>query len=97
MQFLVTAHDFKDEDAINRRQAVRTEHLQGATKLMQKGVLLSAGAFLNDEKKMIGSSLLYQIDSKDDLIKLLDSDPYITGRVWESYSIQEIKLFKPEL
>ena len=96
MQFLVTAHDFKDDDAINRRQAVRAEHLQGATKLMHAGVLLSAGAFLNDEKKMVGSSLLYEIDSKDDLIKLLDSDPYTLGKVWETYEIQEIKLFKPK-
>ncbi len=96
MQFLVTAHDFKDDEAINRRQAARTEHLAGATKLMQDNILLSAGALLDDSGKMVGSTLLYDIVSKTELIKLLDSDPYISSKVWEKYSIQEIKLFKPE-
>lgn len=95
MQFLVTAHDFKDEDAINRRQAARTEHLAGATKQIETGVILSAAALLDDAGKMCGSSLVCEIESKEKLIKLLDSDPYISGRVWENYSIQEIKLFKP--
>jgi len=95
MQFLVTANDFMDDDAINRRQAVRTEHLAAATELMRKGILLSAGAFLDESGKMIGSSLLYEIESRDKLIDLLESDPYMIGKVWELYSIQEIKLFKP--
>ena len=95
MQFLVTAHDFKDDDAINRRQAARTEHLAGATKLMQDNILLSAGALLDDSGKMIGSTLLYEVDSKEALVKLLDADPYISNRVWEKYAIQEVKLFKP--
>ena len=96
MQFLVTAHDFKDDEAINRRQAARTEHLAGATKLMQDNILLSAGALLDDTEKMIGSTLLYDIDSKAELIKILDADPYISAKVWESYIIQQVKLFKPE-
>jgi len=95
MQFLVTAHDFKDENAIKRRQAVRNEHLDGATKLIQQGVLLSAGAVLNDAGKMVGSSLLYETNSKEELLHLLEIDPYMSGQVWESYTIQEIKLFKP--
>ena len=95
MQFVVTAHDFKDEDAINRRMAMRDEHLVGATKLMAVGVLLSAGAFLNEEGKMIGSSLLYEIDSKEELDNILNNDPYIRGKVWESFEIKQIKLFRP--
>jgi len=95
MQFLVTAHDFKDPDAINRRQAMREEHLSGATKLMQAGTLLSAGAVLDDTGKMIGSSLLYEIGSRAELETILNSDPYIGGRVWESFEIKEIKLFNP--
>ena len=97
MQFVVTAHDYKDDDAIKRRTAMRDEHLAGATKLMAAGVLLSAGAFLNDEEKMIGSSLLYEIDSKEELENILNSDPYIRGKVWESFEIKQIKLFRPSI
>ena len=95
MQFLVTAHDFKDPDALNRRQTMREEHLKGASKLMQSGTLLSAGAVLDDTGKMIGSSLLYEIGSRTELETILNSDPYIEGRVWESFEIKVIKLFKP--
>ena len=95
MQFLVTAHDFKDSDAVNRRQGARTEHLEGATKQIEAGVILSAGALLDNSGKMVGSTLICEIDTKEELIKLLDSDPYISGKVWESYEIQEVKLFKP--
>ena len=95
MQFLVTAHDFKDPDALNRRQTMREKHLKGATTLMQSGTLLSAGAVLDDTGKMTGSSLLYEIGSRAELETILNSDPYIEGRVWESFEIKEIKLFNP--
>lgn len=74
---------------------MRDKHLAGATKLLSQGILLSAGAFLDDNGKMIGSSLIYDIDNKELLEKILNADPYVSGQVWESFEIREIKLFNP--
>lgn len=92
MQFVITAYDFKDSEALNRRLANREPHLKGIKTMIQAGSFLSGGAILNDEGTMVGSSVHVQFDNREQLDQWLSSDPYITGKVWETVDIQEIKL-----
>lgn len=92
MQFVITAYDFKDSEALNRRLANREAHLKGIKTMIQAGSFLSGGAILNDEGTMVGSSVHVQFDNREQLDQWLASDPYITGKVWETVDIQEIKL-----
>lgn len=92
MQFVITAYDFKDSEALNRRLANREAHLKGIKTMIQAGSFLSGGAILNDEGTMVGSSVHVQFDNREQLDQWLSSDPYITGKVWETVDIQEIKL-----
>ena len=57
MQFVVTAFDYTDADALDRRLAHREQHLAGVRKLITEGRFLSGGAILDDAGKMIGSTL----------------------------------------
>ncbi len=57
MQFVITALDYTDADALDRRMANREQHLAGARNLFASGHFVSGGAILDDTGKMIGSTL----------------------------------------
>ena len=52
MQFLVVAHDGTDDQALERRMAVREDHLEGARKRAASGMTICGGALLDDDGKI---------------------------------------------
>ncbi|KAJ2714838.1 hypothetical protein H4R19_001521 [Coemansia spiralis] len=82
--FLVVVDDFTDPDALQRRLAARPAHLAGATKSRVQGALSLAGAMLDSHEsgKMVGSALIVNAASSEEVLELLKSDPYTTGRAW---------------
>jgi len=93
MQFIVTAYDFVDEDAINRRLENRKAHLAGIEEMLKQGTFLSGGAILNKEGKMIGSSAHVEFSERSKVDEWIKSDPYTTGKVWENVDVSEGLLF----
>lgn len=91
MTFIVEALDFSDDDAINRRMAARKEHLKYATALKESKQLLYAVALINDNK-MIGSSLIYEVNSSEELEKIISDDPYTKAKVWDKITIKECRV-----
>ncbi|MGV3590406.1 MAG: YciI family protein [Gammaproteobacteria bacterium] len=92
MQFVVTAFDYTDADALDRRLAHREQHLAGVRKLITEGRFLSGGAILDDAGKMIGSTLHVDFPTRADLDAQLRNDPYVSGRVWETIDVRQVKL-----
>lgn len=92
MQFLITAYDGKDEGALQRRFAVREQHLKLIEAMANEKKLLCAGAILDDSGKMIGSVLMADFPSKVDLDEWLEIEPYVTGKVWETIEIKPFKV-----
>lgn len=92
MQFAVTAMDFTDPGALERRMAYREAHLDGVRRLIAEGRFLSGGAILDDDGKMIGSTLHLEFPDRESLERHLDGDPYVAGRVWEKIDIRPVKL-----
>ncbi|KAJ1965852.1 hypothetical protein GGI12_000481 [Dipsacomyces acuminosporus] len=88
--FVVLVDDFKDADAINRRLAVRQKHLEGATNNRRNDVLVSGGAILDSHEtsKMVGSVLIFNAESKEELLEILKRDPYTTNKVWDLGSLK---------
>jgi len=95
MQFVITAYDHID--AINRRMSVREEHLAGIRKSIEKGIFLSGGAILDENNKMVGSTIHVEIENEEALEKWLADDPYSTNEVWEEIEIQKVKLVPHDL
>lgn len=91
-QYLVTGTDFTDEKALERRMAVREKHLEGAKALKANNNLVLAGAFLNEDGKMAGSSIVVQFETEDELKKWLDSEPYILEKVWEKVDVKPFRI-----
>ncbi|WP_456267846.1 YciI family protein [Kushneria sp. AK178] len=94
-QFTLVARDHTDEGALERRMGCREAHLDGLRRLYQQGHFVSGGVMLDDDGKMIGSNAHFRFESRDAMDAWLETEPYVTERVWEHIEIHEIKLFDP--
>ncbi len=92
MQFMVTAYDGTDEKAMDRRMAARGEHLEGVGRRFKSGEHLYGAAILDDSGKMIGSVMVVEYPSMDELNKWLEIEPYIIGDVWRKIDIKPCKV-----
>ncbi|HEK21403.1 MULTISPECIES: YciI family protein [unclassified Mucilaginibacter] len=91
-QYLVTAYDFTDEGAYERRMNVRPHHLDGAKELKESGNYVFAGAMLDDDGRMIGSVMILQFESEEQLEAWKQREPYITQQVWETVDVKPFKV-----
>lgn len=91
MQFILIGKDGKDQGALERRMAVREKHLENVKSLKESGNFIMGGALLNDEGVMTGSVIIYEFSNREDLDTMLESEPYITGKVWEEVKIERFK------
>jgi uncharacterized protein len=93
MQFVVIAHDYKDDKALERRMAVREQHLGFAEKMFEQGKWLFASALLDDNGNMNGSVIFCDYPSEENLKKdWLDNEAYIVGNVWEDITVRMVKV-----
>ena len=91
-QYLITAYDGIDENALKRRISVRPFHLEGAKKLKENGNFIIGGAMLNNEGKMIGSTMILQFESTAELQNWIDNEPYIQQKVWEKFEVKDFRV-----
>jgi uncharacterized protein YciI len=90
-QYIMYALDGTDEEALPRRMSHRVAHFKNARRLKTTGNFISGGAILSDEGKMIGSAMIMQFETKEELQHWLDTEPYIIGNVWQK---MDLRLFK---
>ncbi|KAI9445957.1 hypothetical protein H4582DRAFT_1805058 [Lactarius indigo] len=88
--FFVYAPDYAGPGMLDHRFSVRGEHFKGVDGLLESGILKFGGAFLAPEltdergrKKMMGSILFYEAESIEEVRKVVESDPYYKGGVWD--------------
>ncbi|SDL53399.1 hypothetical protein SAMN05421823_106260 [Catalinimonas alkaloidigena] len=91
-QFIVTAHDYTDPQALERRMSVREAHLENVRKLKADGKFVIGGATLDAEGKMNGSVAIFDFPTQEELEAFLSTDPYVAGRVWETYEIKPYRV-----
>ena len=87
MQYVITAYDGTDPDAIDRRLDAREAHIRLCDELKAKGHILFGAALLDENDQMAGSVMIVDFDSQKDLEDWLDEEPYVTGNVWVDIEI----------
>ena len=92
MQFMLLGYDGHDDKALERRLAVRDEHIRLGDKLVSEGKMLFGTAILDENGKMIGSMLVVEFPSQAEVEEWLRIEPYITGDVWRDYQIFPVKV-----
>ena len=85
MQFLVIARD--GHDALKRRLAMREAHLAAANRLRASGNLLYGVAMLDDNGQPTGSMEVVQFESRVELDRWLQQEPFVTGQVWAEVEV----------
>jgi uncharacterized protein YciI len=91
-QYLITAYDYTDSEALNRRMGVRPHHLDGAKLLKENGNYIVGGAILNDEGKMMGSVMILQFENEEALEAWKQGEPYITQKIWETVDVKPFRV-----
>jgi uncharacterized protein YciI len=92
MQYVVIAHDGTDAGAQGRRAAARPAHIEGAKRMKEAGTLLTGGAILDDDGTMIGSVMVVDFATREDLDIWLAGDPYVTGNAWERIEVKPFRV-----
>jgi len=88
-KFLVYAPDKTDQGAFERRQSVRPKHLENAAQGISDGLIRMGGALLTPEsltggeKKTIGSCMIYEARTLEEIKVIVESDIYYTAGVWD--------------
>ncbi len=91
-QYLITAYDGTHENALDNRMNVRPYHLEGVKKMKEKGNFIIGGAILDEDGKMIGSTMILQFEDSKELQYWIDSEPYIQQKVWEKFEVKPFRV-----
>lgn len=89
MQYLIIAYD--NEKSLDKRMEARSAHVEGTQKLMQEGKIESACAMI-EEEEMVGSTVLTNFETEDELNDWLENEPYVKGGVWNMDEIQIVPI-----
>jgi uncharacterized protein YciI len=93
VKFLVLGYDGSDERALDRRLAAREQHLAGSIRMYAAGKWLDSGALLDDNGAMIGSFIVCDYASREELANMwLSWEPYVIGDVWRKVEVHPIQL-----
>ena len=92
MEFMIIGRDGTDAGAFGRRLAVREQHLDCFDTFRKLGFFKYGCAILDDNQQMVGSVIVCEFESRDELEKLwLSNEPYVVGDVWRNIEITQIR------
>ncbi|MDQ1085926.1 MULTISPECIES: YciI family protein [unclassified Siphonobacter] len=91
MQYHIQAYDFTDEQAPERRLQARPAHLDRMRELKASGNFLFGGALLSEAGQMIGSVVIMNFPEEFQLMKWLETEPYLTQNVWDRVEIKPFR------
>ncbi|MBX9669300.1 MAG: YciI family protein [Candidatus Obscuribacterales bacterium] len=92
MQFLILGYDGEDDKAIERRMTARPDHIALGDKMRDEGTMLYGAAILDEQEKMIGSVLICEFESRQQLDKWLEIEPYVKGDVWKKVEVKSCRV-----
>lgn len=92
MQFVIIAYDGTDEDALKRRLAAREAHIALGDKMVAVKKHLYGVALLGDDDKMIGSVMVVDFPSREELDAWLAVEPYVVGNVWQKIEVKPCRI-----
>jgi uncharacterized protein len=92
MRFIVIARDGSDPGAKDRRAAARPAHLERIAPYVESGRVLLGGAILDEAGDLVGSVVLADFPTREQLEEWLAGDPYVTGDVWQEI---EVRPYRP--
>ncbi|MBQ6204412.1 MAG: hypothetical protein IJK46_10015 [Prevotella sp.] len=87
-QFIVKAYD--GEGKLPNRMEVRPRHFENMERM--KKHVVCAGGMLDEEGKMIGSLLVMEFETREQLEEYLANEPYVVEHVWERIEVERMNV-----
>ena len=87
-QYVIKAYD--GEGKLDKRMEVRPRHFEGMEKMKEH--ILCAGGMLDDDGKMMGSLLVMEFNSREQLDEYLAHEPYVVEHVWERIEVERMNV-----
>ena len=88
MQFVIRAYD--GEGMLDKRMEVRPRHFEGMERMKEH--TLCAGGMLDEDGKMIGSLLVMEFQTREELNEYLANEPYVLEHVWERIEVERMNV-----
>lgn len=82
MPFILICHDETDADCLSRRMANREAHLKMVAEAVERGDQAFGCAITDDDGKMVGSLMVMNMKTREEVDAWLKVEPYVTGKVW---------------
>jgi uncharacterized protein YciI len=73
-------------DAVERRKAVRAEHLARIGELLAAGTIVEVGGFAD----LSGSLVLLRVPTEEDALATVQADVYFRSGVWTGFRIRAL-------
>ena len=86
---MIIGRDGNDAQAPERRMLAREEHLQRLQKMVESGETIFATAMLDEEDNMVGSVMILNYQSREQVDNYLRNEPYIIKNVWQDLEIRK--------
>lgn len=77
------------EDYLRKREPHREAHLERLMALRSQGLVIGGGPAPDGR----GADVFYRVGQPDDLRRLVEEDPYMTGGAWASYAPRSFAQF----
>ncbi|MFI6044681.1 YciI family protein [Nocardia sp. NPDC051321] len=87
MLYAVIAHDGTGPGTFERRMEIRPDHMANGEKMMREGSFLFGGAILDGTGKMSGGVLIVDFESREEIDRWLENEPYIIHKVWDRVEV----------
>jgi uncharacterized protein YciI len=91
VRYIVIARDGTDPDATARRRAARPAHLERVGPFVERGRVLLGGAILGEAGGMVGSVVLADFATREEVEAWVAEDPYVTDGVWKEIEIRDFR------
>lgn len=92
MQFCVIGYDGTDPHALDRRNAARPAHRASALQLEAQGHLICGGGVLGEDGESVGSVMMMNFESREELDAWLEREPFVTQGVWERVEVKPMRI-----
>ena len=88
--YVVIGYDSTDADAPQRRLGARPDHLNALESAKDAGIVKLAVALQNEAgTASIGSIVLLEVDTDEQVQAYLDAEPYVSRGVWETVKVHK--------
>jgi len=87
-QFVIRAYDGAGK--LPRRMEVRPRHFENMERMKEH--VVCAGGLLDEEGQMIGSMLVMEFESREQVDKYLADEPYVVEHVWERIEVERMNV-----